>query len=91
VHDASYLAHDSHHGTVLVQSAKQWQRVKPDRVVGGSSSSDIIGVIMTQPAPFPAGGRRTQQAHSLFQPSDSKIANISFQHLYILSRRLAAD
>jgi len=74
-----------------MQSAKQWQRVKSDRVVGGSSSDDIIGVIMAQPARFPAGGRRTQQSHSLFQPSDSKIANISFQHLYILPRRFAAD
>jgi len=87
VHDASNLAHDSHHGAALMQGAKQRQRVKPDRVVRGSSSSDIIGVIMTQPAPFPAGGRRTQQAHSLFQPPDGKIADITFQHLTILPRR----
>jgi hypothetical protein len=42
---------------------------------------------MTQPAPFPAGGRRTQQAHRLFQSPDGEIASISFQHLYILPRR----
>jgi hypothetical protein len=78
VHDASHLAHDSNYGAMLVQSAKQRQRVKPDRVVGGSSSSDIVGVIMTQPAQFPAGRRRAQQAHSLFQPPDGKIASISF-------------
>jgi hypothetical protein len=71
---------------VLVQGAKQRQRIKPDRVVSGSSSSDIIGVIMTQPAPFPADGRNTQQTHRLFQSPDGEIASISFHHLSILQR-----
>ena len=48
-------------------------------------------MIMTEPVPFPAGGRLAQTAHSLFQPSDRLAPGITFQHLSILpfiSRRL---
>jgi hypothetical protein len=86
VHNASHLAYDSDDGAVLMQDAQQRQRVKPDRVIGRNGSSDIVGVIVTQPALFPAGGRRTQTAHSLFEPPHHQISDISFQHLHIVAK-----
>ncbi|HEY6315926.1 MAG TPA: hypothetical protein VIY52_34675 [Streptosporangiaceae bacterium] len=80
MHDASHLTHDSHHRTVLMQGAKQRHRVEPDRIIGGGGPGDIVRVIMTQPAPLPAGGRRTQPPHSLFQPPDGKTSDITLQH-----------
>jgi hypothetical protein len=85
VHDAGHLTYDSHDGAVLMQGAHQRQRVEPDRVIGRSGASDIVGVIVTQPAPFPAGGHRTQEANSLFEPSYHQISGVTFQHQHIVA------
>ena len=86
MHNASHLADDGDDRAMLMQGAQQRQRVEPDRVIGCGSSDDIVGVIMTDPAPFPAHGRLTQLAHSRFQSPDCQVSEITFPHLCSLPR-----
>jgi len=81
VHDARHLADDHHLSAVSVQRPQQWQRIEPDGVIGRDGSGHIVGLVMTEPASFPAARRRTQPADRLIQPPDRYIPAVAPWHL----------